>query len=124
MRYRWVLFLVLFIGMYSTNYFTLAARKPLAASLTFTAMIISVYGLEKFYNRGPEKITDERVELIKMKSFYYGSVGFFVAFMYEMIWLASKDYESLVLLSKLFLFPLTVFLILLVGSKAYLEGAM
>jgi uncharacterized membrane protein len=119
--YRWLNFIVLFVGIFTTNHLALTARKPLAASATFIIMVVSVYLLEKFYNGGPEKIVDERTELIRLKSIYYGSFALLVALMLELIWLVSEDYETAVLMTKYLLMPCGVMIAVLLISKAYLE---
>lgn len=122
--YRWLLFIVLFVGILATNHLALTAKKPFAASATFIIMVASVYLLEKFYNRGPEKIVDERTELIRLKSIYYGSLALLVALMLELIWLISEDYETAVLMTKYLLMPCGAMIAVLVISKAYLERVM
>ncbi|ASJ07879.1 hypothetical protein A3L11_01030 [Thermococcus siculi] len=122
--YRWLLFIVLFVGIFATNYLAMTVKEPLAASAAFTLMVLSVYGLEKFYNRGPEKVTDERTDLINMKAFYYGSLALIVTLMFEFIWLVSEDYETAVLMAKYLLMPFGAMIAVVVLSKAYLERVM
>jgi hypothetical protein len=121
LSYRWLLFIVLFVGIFFTNHFAITAKEPLAASVTFVLMILSVYLLEKFYNRGPEKVSNERTDLIMVKSFYYGSIAFLVALMFELIWLASENNNTALLIGKYLMMPLGMLVVVAAVPKAYLE---
>ena len=124
MKYGWLVFTVLFVGIFATNHLAITERRPLAASITFTLMVLAVYWLEKVYGKKVEPVKDERTELISTKAFYYGSTGFFVVLMYELIWLTSKDPNTVLQFVKLLLLPIGAFVVVMVGSKAYLERVM
>ncbi|WP_010478561.1 DUF2178 domain-containing protein [Thermococcus zilligii] len=124
MNYKWIVFTVLFVGIFATNHLAITDRRPLAASIAFTLMVLAVYWLEKMYGKKVEPVKDERTELISMKAFYYGSMGFLVALMYELIWLVSADYDSALQFVRLLLPPIGVLLLVLLSSKAYLERVM
>lgn len=121
MDYRWLNFIVLFVGILATNHLAITEKRPLAASISFTLMVLAVYWLEKVYGEKVEPVKDERTELISMKAFYYGAIGFFVVLMYELIWLTSSAPDAFLQFVKLLLPPIGVSVVMMVGSKTYLE---
>ncbi|WP_297514861.1 hypothetical protein [Thermococcus sp.] len=91
--------------------------------LFFTLVWLGTWLLMKWYNKR-EPITDERTELITMKSIYNGMGIGLVVFGYELIWLAGHDYKTAVLLSKWLILPLLAGVLAAVILKAYYERVM
>ena len=121
MEFRTSHFLFLLATMLLMSYYS--RTNTYLSWLFFTLVWLGTWLLMKWYNKR-EPITDERTELITMKSIYNGMGIGLVVFGYELIWLAGHDYETAVLLSKWLILPLLAGVLAAVILKAYYERVM
>jgi len=121
-RYRVILFIFLLAMYYPMIYFL--DSRPLLSAVFFIGAVIGAWAIEKVYSRKVELVVDERLELIRIKSVYYGSLAFLVGLTFELIWLAGSDWDTLVMLSKLLLLPGMLMVIITLGAFEYYQRVM
>ncbi|WP_457751751.1 hypothetical protein [Thermococcus sp.] len=121
MRFGIIHFLFLFAVILLMSHY--AQTNTYLSWFFFTLTWLGTWLLMKAYNKR-EPITDERTELITMKSLYNGMGFGFIVFGYELIWLVGHDYETAVLLSKWLLLPLLMGTLAAVTLKSHYERVM
>lgn len=121
-RYRSLIFAFL-LAMYLPMLYFLNSR-PALSLVFFMSAVAGTWAIEKFYNAKVEPVGDERAELIKLRSFYHGTLTFLTGITLEFIWLAGNDQESALVFAKLLAVPLTLMVGALVISRAYYSRKM
>ncbi|NJE43375.1 hypothetical protein [Thermococcus sp. GR6] len=121
-RYRPLIFAFLFV-MYLPMLYFLNSR-PALSLVFFIGAVAGTWAIERFYNAKVEPVRDERTELIKLRSFYHGTLAFLTGIALEFIWLAGNDQESAIVFAKLLAVPLTLLLGALVISRGYYARVM
>jgi uncharacterized membrane protein len=121
-KYRVILFAFLFT-MYTPMLYFLE-RNPSLSAFFLVVAVVGAWFIKKTYHRKVEPITDERTELILMKSLSYGFMVFLVGLAFEFIWLASRDQEGALILAKLLIVPMMVSIVSMIVSKEWLERRM
>ncbi|CAI1493096.1 conserved membrane protein of unknown function [Thermococcus nautili] len=121
MGFKTIHFLFLFATMFLMSYYS--GINTYLSWLFFTITWLGAWLLLRVYNKR-EPITDERTELITMKSLYNGMGIGLVVFGYELIWLIGHDSETAVLLSKWLMLPLLAGVLAAAILKAYYERVM